>query len=221
MGWSERHPVLAFDVACTAGLGGFAPVVDGGDGRARAPATSSPFVLSITKPDGNAAIHGLTMALPTGLLAKLKGKLGTQVGTVKAFAGSGSNPFMLPGRVFLEGAYGDAPFALRVEVPAKAGPFDLGTVTVRQKIYVDPITRTSRWSAIPCRRSSPASRCGCNASRSTSTRPDFIVNPTSCEAKTIGGTLGSVDGKSAPINVRFQAADCGSRWISSRASGCR
>ena len=46
---------------------------------------------------------------------------------------------MLPGKVFLEVPYGDAPFSLRVVVPAMAGPFDLGTVVVRQKIYVDPI----------------------------------------------------------------------------------
>ena len=50
------------------------------------------------------------MTLPNGLLAKLKGNLGNQVGTVKAFAGPGSNPFMLPGKVYLEGQYGDAPF---------------------------------------------------------------------------------------------------------------
>ena len=68
------------------------------------------------------------MVLPTGLVAQLKGNMGTQVGTVKAFAGPGSNPLALPGKVFLEGAYGDAPFSLRVVVPAKAGPFDLGEV---------------------------------------------------------------------------------------------
>jgi hypothetical protein len=35
-----------------------------------------------------------------------------------------------------------------------------------------------------------------------------MINPTSCAAKTIGGTLGSADGQTAPIGVRFQVGSC-------------
>lgn len=158
----------AFDLACTADLGGFAPTLTAGTvvpiagGR-------SPFVVNIAKPDGNAAVNGLRMALPAGLLAKLKGNLGTQVGTVRAFAGPGSNPFVLPGKVLLEGQYGDAPFSLRVVVPAKAGPFDLGEVVVRQKIYVDPITAQVTVVSDPIPTTSRACRRGCSGWRSRST----------------------------------------------------
>jgi hypothetical protein len=138
--WAEQSVTAdaTINVACTPELGRFAPTFSAGSVNPVAGASSS-FGLSIVKPDGNAAVNGLTMTLPTGLLARLKGNLNTQVGSVTAYAGPGTNPFALPGKVFLEGQYGDAPFSLRAVVPAKAGPFDLGEVVVRQKIYVDPI----------------------------------------------------------------------------------
>jgi hypothetical protein len=208
-GGQTAQPPAGFGVDCTAGLGGFAPSLTAGAAQPIGGAFS-PFALSMSKPDGNADVDGLSLVLPTGLLASLKGNLGTQVGTVKAFAGPGSNPFMLPGQVFLEGAYGDAPFSLRVVVPAKAGPFDLGDVVVRQKIYVDPIDAhvtvvsdllPTIVKGVPVR----LQRLDVNVDKA-----GFMVNPTSCAAKAIGGTLGAVDGQSAPINVRFQVGDCAS-----------
>jgi hypothetical protein len=194
-------------IDCTSGLGGFAPSLTAGTANPVGGAFS-PFALSIEKPDGNADIDGLSMSLPTGLLAKLTGNIGTQVGTVTAFAGPGSSPFALPGRVFLEGAYGDAPFSLRVEVPAKAGPFDLGTVTVRQKIYVDPIDAhvtvvsdpvPTIVSGVPVR----LQRLDVNVDKA-----GFIINPTSCAAKEIKGNLHSIAGNTAALSVRFQVGSC-------------
>ena len=82
-------------------------------------------------------LAGVKVELPAGLLAVIKGNLGTQIGDVDVAAGPGSQPFWLKGKVYLEGRTSDAPFSLRVVVPAKAGPFDLGEVVVRQKLYVD------------------------------------------------------------------------------------
>jgi hypothetical protein len=197
----------AFDVACTAGLGGFAPTVTAGTVNPIA-GGRSPFVVDIAKPDGNAVVNGLRMALPAGLLAKLKGNLGTQVGTVRAFAGPGSNPFVLPGKVLLEGQYGDAPFSLRVVVPAKAGPFDLGEVVVRQKIYVDPITAQVTVVSDPIPTIVKGVPARLQRLEVSVDKPDFIINPTSCEAKTIGGTLSAADAQTAPINVRFRVGGC-------------
>jgi hypothetical protein len=42
--------------------------------------------------------------------------------------------------VYLTGPYKGAPYGLAVEAPAVAGPFNLGTVVVRQALYVDPTT---------------------------------------------------------------------------------
>jgi hypothetical protein len=192
---------------CTAGLGGFSPAMKAGTTTSVAGAFS-PFGLEITKPDGNTAINGLSMTLPAGLLAKLKGNLGTQVGTVKAFAGPGSNPYVLPGQVYLEGQYGDAPFSLRVVVPAKAGPFDLGEVVVRQKIYVDPTTAQVTVVSDPVPtivKGVPARLQRLDVSID---KPGFTINPTSCAAKTVGGDLKSSAGQTAAVSVRFQATNC-------------
>jgi hypothetical protein len=205
----DVHQPSPFEVSCTAGLGGFGPSLQAGVEDASAGAFA-PFSLTVAKPDGQSAVNGLSMVLPTGLLAKLKGNLGTQVGTVKVFAGPGANPYMLPGQVFLEGAYGDAPFSLKVVVPAKAGPFDLGEVVVRQKIYVDPIDAHVTVVSDPLPTIVKGVPVRLQRLEVDIDKPRFIVNPTSCAPKTIGGTLGGADGQTAPINVRFQVGECGS-----------
>jgi hypothetical protein len=208
-GWSGAtdHASNGFDVDCAPGLGGFAPSFAAGVTKPRG-GVSSPFTVSIAKPDGNAAVSGLSMVLPTGLVAQLRGNLGAQVGTVKAFAGPGANPFMLPGQVYLEGAYGDAPFSLKVVVPAKAGPFDLGEVMVRQKIYVNPITAQVTVVSDPVPTIVKGVPVRLQRLEVSIDKPDFVINPTSCAAKTISGTLSSAAGQSVPVTNRFQVGEC-------------
>ncbi len=219
IGWNNKGAGNGspFEVACREGLGGFAPQFSAGSVSPVA-GGFSPFVVGINKPDGQSAIDGLSVDMPKGVLAKLKGNLGAQVGSVTAFAGSGDRPFPLPGRVFLEGAYGDAPYSLRVVVPAKAGPFDLGEVVVRQKVYVD---RTSAQvkvvsdpiptivKGVPTR----LQRLDVNVDK-----PGFMVNPTSCEASEVKARLRSAAGQSAPINSRFQVGSCGDLGFSPKLS---
>ena len=199
----------SFDIDCSPGLGSFDPSFEAGTVTPTAGAFS-PFALRIGKPDGQSDLDGLSMRLPQGLLANLKGNVGSQVGTVRAFAGSGSSPFMLSGRVFLEGAYGDAPFSLRAVVPAVAGPFNLGEVVVRQKVYVDPDDASvsvvsdalpTIVKGVPVR----LQRLEVDVDK-----PGFVVNPTSCAAKKVEGTLGAVTGQSAAVTNRFQVGDCAS-----------
>jgi hypothetical protein len=209
--WTDAvvRTTATFSIACTTGLGAFAPVLGAGVSDIAA-GGSSPFFAGITKPDGQSALNGLTLTLPTGLLARLKGNLGAQVGTVKAYAGPGSNPFMLPGQVFLEGAYGDAPFSLRVVVPAKAGPFDLGEVVVRQKIYVDPIDAHVTVVSDPIPTIVKGVPVRLQRLEVDVDKPGFMVNPTSCAAKSIAGVLGSVASQTAALSVRFRVSECAS-----------
>jgi hypothetical protein len=199
----------SFSIDCTAGLGGFAPVFSAGTSNPIGGAFS-PFAVNIEKPDGNADLTGLSMSLPVGLLAKLKGNIGTQVGTVTAFAGPGSNPYALPGKVYLEGPYGDAPFSLRAVVPAKAGPFDLGTVEVRQKISIDPITAQVTVVSDPLPTIVKGVPVRLQRLEVNVDKPDFIVNPTSCAAKVVAATLGSAAGQSVAVTNRFQVTQCAS-----------
>ena len=196
-----------FTIDCTPGLGGFGPSFAAGAVDPVA-AASSPFTLGIRKPDGNAALDGLRLELPEGLLADINGNLGTRVGTATVAAGPGSQPFWLSGPVVLEGAYGDAPYSLRVTVPAKAGPFDLGDVVVRQKIYVDPrdahVTVVSDPLPVIVK-GVPVRLQKLNVSVD---KPGFMRNPTSCAEKTIGGDLHSVAGITAHVASRFQVGGC-------------
>jgi hypothetical protein len=209
--WSGKtvNRQSTFTIDCTVGLGGFAPTFVAGATRPSAGAFS-PFALTIDKSDGDTPLTGVKMELPTGLVAQVDGNLGTQVGEVMAYAGPGPNPFGLPGKVYLEGSYGGAPYSLRVVVRAKAGPFDLGTVEVRQKLYVDPndahVTVVSDplptiVKGVPVR----LQRLDVNVDK-----PGFIINPTSCATKTISGTLSSASGQTVPITNRFQVGDCAS-----------
>jgi hypothetical protein len=207
--WSGKTRVVpsVFAVGCEPGLGDFAPRLRAGSASPRAGA-QSPFSLSITKADGESAIAGLRLRLPEGLLATLKGNLGTQVGTATAFAGPGTAPFQLPGKVFLEGPYGDAPLSLRTVVPAVAGPFDLGLVVVRQKLYVDPVTAAvtvvsdplpTIVKGVPVR----LQRLDVNVDKE-----HFMRNPTSCDRMKVNATITSIAGQDAAPSAPFQATDC-------------
>jgi hypothetical protein len=196
-----------FHVDCTGGLGGFAPAFTAGTLNPTG-GEFSPFALHIAKPDRDSALNGVSLKMPTGLLAKIKGNLNTQVGSVRAFAGPGSQPFMLPGTVTLEGAYGDAPYSLRVVVPAKAGPFDLGDVTVRQKVYVDPVTAEVSVVSDPLPTIVKGVPARLQRLDVLVDKPGFMVNPTSCAPKQISGVLGSAAGQTAAVSARFRASDC-------------
>ncbi len=73
-GWSGRDVTIddTFTLDCFSGLGAFTPSVAAGTANPVGGA-ASPFALRITKPDGNAAIAGIGLTLPTGLLARVAG----------------------------------------------------------------------------------------------------------------------------------------------------
>ncbi|MBF6621178.1 MAG: hypothetical protein ITG02_13230 [Patulibacter sp.] len=197
----------SFQIGCRPGQGGFMPAFTAGAVSPIAGA-SSPFALSIGKPDGQVPLSGVAMKLPKGLLANLKGNLGKPVGAVTAFAGSGATPYQLSGTVYLEGPYGGAPFSLKVVVPAKAGPFNLGDVVVRQELFVDPhdASVTVHSDPIPTILQGVPTRI--QRLDVNINKPGFMVNPTNCEPMAIEGILASALGQVAPINQRFQVGGC-------------
>lgn len=199
----------SFAIDCAPQLGGFAPSFAAGTTSPLAGAYA-PFTLKVAKPDGNSALTGLAMTLPPGLLANLKGNVGTQVGTARIASGTGASPFWLSGPVVLEGAYGDAPFSLRVTVPVKAGPFDLGNVVVRQKIYVD--RKDAHVTIVSDPLPTIVSGVPVNLQRLEVAvdKPGFMINPTSCDAQTVSGTLAAATGQTAAVSARFQVSDCAS-----------
>jgi hypothetical protein len=199
--------------------------------------TYSPFHLSLSREDGEAPLSGLRLALPKGLLAKLGGvaycpdstlaaipsALGTgaaevshpscppasQVGTVTVGAGPGADPFYTrTGHAYWAGPYKGAPVSLAVVVPAVAGPFDLGNVVVRNGFQVDPETARITSVSDPFPTILDGIPLDVRDVRVDLDRPEYTLNPTSCEPMAFEGEISSPTGQSAKSSPRFQVAGC-------------
>ncbi|HYJ00371.1 MAG TPA: hypothetical protein VEX36_11950 [Thermoleophilaceae bacterium] len=108
----------------------------------------------------------------------------------------------------LTGPYKGAPYGLAVAVHAAAGPFDLGTVVVRQGLYVDRSTArvTVKSEPLPTIRDGVPFRV--RRVHVAVDRPGFMRSPTSCEAKTIATSVSSAGGQTANLSTPLQATGC-------------
>ncbi|HYM53737.1 MAG TPA: hypothetical protein VES97_00130, partial [Solirubrobacteraceae bacterium] len=183
----------------------------------------SAFTLQLDRPDGNQALRGLTVHMPPGVAAMLSSvtqcaepppgqewSCGPEslIGHSTASSGLGGEPFTLGGQVYLTVGYGGAPFGTLVVTPAKAGPFDLGNVDVRAKIYVDPSTAAATVVSDPFPtiiKGVPVQLKHVNVNID---RPGFWFNPTNCNGMKIEGTLGGDEGATAFVSSPFQVANC-------------
>jgi hypothetical protein len=208
----------------------FAPSLQAGSTNAQA-AGFSPFTLTINRPDGQQALQGLTLQLPTGLAGVLasvtpcpepqasKNECGPQslVGHSTASSGLGPEPFTLSGQVFLTGPYTGstvppgtpaAPFGLSVVTPAVAGPFNLGDVTVRSRIDVDPSTAAVTVTSDPFPTMLKGVPVELKQINVTTDRPNFQFNPTNCSPLSIGARLTGSQGSSIPVSYPFKVTGC-------------
>ncbi len=130
------------------------------------------------------------------------------VGSVEAGAGVGSNPLFVSGKAYLTGPYNGGPYGLVVEVPAVAGPFNLGTVVVRQSLRIDP--QTAQVTAVSDSFPTILDGIPLRIRRVDVTldRPGFLFNPTSCTPSAVTGTVTSTEGATASVSSRFQAGGC-------------
>jgi len=200
----------------------FAPGLDAGLVDAQG-GGSSPFVFDLTRGDRQDVIDGLDVSLPNGLLGAVKNvelctdaaadagscPAASRVGSATVAAGPGSNPFYLRDQpVSLTGPYKGAPYGLAVAVHAAAGPFDLGTVVVRQALHVDPTTAkvTVKSDPLPTIRDGVPFRV--RRVHVVTDRPGFMRSPTSCEAKTIATSVSSAGGQTANLSAPLQATGC-------------
>jgi hypothetical protein len=207
--------------ACPARLP-FAPVVTAGLADRQA-GGSSRFSFDLTREDRHEVINGINVGLPGGLLAAVKDvalcsdadanagacPAASRVGSATVAAGSGSTPFYLTGQtVSLTGPYKGAPYGLAVAVHAVAGPFDLGTVMVRQALRVDPdeLRATVVSDPLPTIRDGVPLRV--RRIHVDVDRPGFMSSPTSCGAKTITTNVFSTGGQTASLSTPLQASGC-------------
>jgi hypothetical protein len=192
-------------------------------------------VVELQRPDGSQRFSELSVSPPPGVLAKLAGtatcpdnalaaalaKSGkaeqaspscppaSELGNVVAAAGAGPAPFRAPGKAYLTGPYKGAPLSISIITPAVAGPFDLGTVVVRSAAHVDPATARVTVKSDPLPRILQGIPLDIRSATVSIDRPQFILNPTSCDPTAVAAQLFSTLGQGAELQSRFQLAECG------------
>ncbi|HEX7245623.1 MAG TPA: hypothetical protein VF245_08670 [Solirubrobacterales bacterium] len=198
----------------------------------------SPFVFRLNRSDGEQRLTQISATLPQGLSAKLAGvpycseeqiaaakarevegggvqelaapscPAVSQVGTVNVAAGAGPEPYSVQGKVYLAGPYKGAPLSLAIITPGVAGPFDLGAVVSRAGLYVDESTAVVTVKSDPIPTILQGIPLDVRSVEVTTDREGFTLNPTSCEAMAVTGTVKSTTGASAKLSNRFQLGGC-------------
>ncbi len=216
---------MTIDQGCE--VGGFSPKLSAGATNPIAGAFS-PFVLDVTRGDGEQNLGGIEVRLPEGELAKLAGvplcpeeaaasgscPSTSQIGRLNAAVGPGPNPLWIPQQgkdptaVYLGGPYKGAPFSAIAVVPAQAGPFDLGDVVVRSALDVDPITAQAIVRTDPLPQFIEGVAAIYRRVHVVTDRPGFSLNPTDCSEMAVTSTLTSVQGATANPAARFQVDGC-------------
>jgi hypothetical protein len=219
----------------------FGPEFGAGPESAKAGAFS-PVSIRINRGDGQQELKGTDVVLPPGMTGKLRGipycpeaalasaagrsgaeekassscPAESQVGSASVAAGTGPAPLKIDGKVFLSGPYHGAPLSLAVVTPATAGPYDLGTVVVRVALFVDPETAQIHAVSDPIPHVFGGTLLSVRSVDLKMDRPNFTLNPTSCDPFATSGTLagGGADPanpaafSAAPVSAAFQATDC-------------
>jgi hypothetical protein len=229
---------------CPAGPPPFRPGFEAGTAN-NAAGSYSPFYMRLTRNDGDQDLTKFSATLPPGMVAKLAGAskcpdasieaakaktgkeeqaspscpAGSRIGHVLAGAGVGSVLTYVPGEIYLAGPFNGAPLSVVAIVPAVAGPFDVGTVVTRQALQLDPRTGVvtadgSRSDPIPHILAGIPLKV--RDIRVYVDRPEFTLNPTSCDPMAVGAELwgggidvfSSLDDSPHSLSDRFQAANC-------------
>jgi len=205
----------------------------------------TPYYLHLTRADGDQEITNYSAQLPPGLLGRLAGipfcpeaaiaaakansgfaetaspscPPASQIGRTYSGFGIGSVLAYAPGGLYLAGPYQGAPLSIVAIDAATVGPFDLGVVVVRSAIRVDP---RSAQVSVDSAGSDPIPHIvkgipiHLRDIRIYIDRPDFTVNPTSCDpfkaTSSLSGSgasfASSADDSSASLTSPFQVSNC-------------
>jgi hypothetical protein len=227
--WSGRIVVSESSFVVDQGCGlQFTPDFEAGTTNPAA-GRSATFTLRLARDDADEELSKLSVDMPGGLTGRIADvplcaeaaaaagvcPEASKIGDVTVGAGAGTNPFFITnGRAYLTGPYRGAPFGLSVVVPAVAGPFDLGNVTVRQALFVDKHTAEITVVSDPFPTILEGIPLDVRDVRVAVNRPGFFLNPTSCAEKTITGTVESTAGSRAAVSTRFQVGECAALLLS-------
>lgn len=211
----------------------------------------SPFNLRLTRKDGEQEFTNFSIKLPPGVIGKLAGidvcpdaaiaaarartgrngaqeeldspscPANSQLGRTLAGSGVGASLTYVPGKVYLAGPYNGAKLSVVAITAAKVGPFDLGTVVIREALKVNPDTAevfVDPTASDPLPHIIQGIEVHLRDIRVYLDRPEFMFNPTNCDRTSTASTvLGSgldfasaADNEPVTVTSPFQAADCAS-----------
>jgi hypothetical protein len=235
------------------GAAPFHPGAENGSVNANA-GSYAPFYLHLTRTDSEQEITSYSAVLPPGLLGKIaaipycpeaalaaaKADTGigeqehpscpaaSEIGHTVAGYGLGGVLTYAPGKLYLTGPYHGAPLSITAVDSALVGPFDLGVVIVRSAIKVNPITAQV---SIDSQASDPIPHIiggipiHLRDIRVYISRPQFTLNPTSCEPFTTTSTLSGSSPpfanpkeSSATVSDPFHVSNCSSLGFAPKLS---
>jgi len=207
----------------------------------------SPFYARLFRRDGEQEITHFSIKLPPGVAAKLAGvpecsdaaiegaksnsgseellnpscPAASEIGHTLVGAGVGSVLTYAPGKLYLAGPFHGSQLSIAAITAAKVGPFDLGTVVVRQALKINPETAevfVDATGSDPIPHIIKGITTHLRDIRVYVDRPEFALNPTNCEPTSTASTvLGSgldfaseADDQPVTVTTRYQAANCAS-----------
>ncbi len=221
--WTGEAPFSGTTAFATTGCPAtipFSPTQTTGDSTNRAGAYTN-YTFTLSREDSQQDLGSVQATLPAGLVGFIPNvtrcpepAAGTGscpssslIGSASASAGSGTEPYAFSGPVYLTGPYNGAPYGLSIPIEAAAGPFDLGRLTTRVGISVEPSTgRVVATSTLPEIIGGVPLRL-----RSLSVsinHSDFLFNPSYCGSLATESLLGSTAGASAKASSPFGVIDC-------------
>ena len=235
--------------ACPTGPAPFAPGFQAGTLNNQA-GSYSPFLMHLTRKDGEQDMGRFSFVLPPGVVPRLAGipycpeagiaraqsrqgahggqeeiddpscPAASQIGRTVAGAGVGNQLTYVGGSLYLAGPYHGDPISAVSITPAVAGPFDAGTVVVREALRLNPVTHVGEVDGAasdPIPHILKGIPLNLRDLRVYADRPEFTLNPTSCEPfearSTIWGdgtALEPLPEHPVDLSSRFQAAGCAS-----------
>jgi hypothetical protein len=209
----------------------------------------SPFNVRLTRNDAEQEITHFSIKLPPGMAGKLAGipfcsdaaiaaatarkgihggeeelrdpscPAASEIGHTLGGAGVGQVLVYVPGKIYLAGPYNGSALSIVAITAAKAGPFDLGTVVIREALSINPETAEV---CIDATGSDPIPHIVQGVPvrlkdiRAYVDRPEFTLNPTDCTRTSTASTLlgagldfvSEADDRPITVATPFQVADC-------------
>ncbi len=209
----------------------------------------SPFNLRMSRTDSEQEITRFSIKLPPGITGKLAGipycpdaaiaaakartgphggqeeldspscPAASEIGRTLAGAGVGPSLTYAPGKIYLAGPYNGSKLSMVAITAGVVGPFDIGTVVIREAFQINPETAEVFIDATgsdPIPHIIRGIPVHLRDIRAYVDKPDFTLNPTDCTRTSTASTvLGSgldfaSDADNNPFTATspFQAADC-------------